>query len=90
MSQYKTPDVYVKERSLLSPSVAEVPTAIPVFIGYTDITENTKGEPITQQAFRLTNMLEFTAIFGGPFLESMDGRKWAHDNCAASHCTCHA
>lgn len=72
MSQYKTPDVYVKERSLLSPSVAEVPTAIPAFIGYTDITENTKGEPITQQAFRLTNMLEFTAIFGGPYLESMD------------------
>lgn len=72
MSQYKTPDVYVKERSLLSPSVAQVPTAIPAFIGYTQITENTKGESIKQQATRITSLLEYTAIFGGPFMESMD------------------
>ncbi len=71
MSQYKTPDVYVKERSLLSPSVAEVPTAIPAFIGYTNITENSKGEDITQQAYRITSLLEYTAMFGGPFSESM-------------------
>jgi phage tail sheath protein FI len=32
---YKTPGVYVEEISLLPPSVAEVETAIPVFIGFT-------------------------------------------------------
>jgi len=72
MSQYKTPDVYVKERSLLSPSVAQVPTAIPAFIGYTEIAKNSKDESIVQQATRITSLLEYTAIFGGPFMESMD------------------
>ncbi|MCY7296515.1 phage tail sheath family protein [Alteromonas sp. a30] len=72
MSQYKTPDVYVKERSLLSPSVAQVPTAIPAFIGYTETTENSKGESIVQKATRITSLLEYTAMFGGPFMESMD------------------
>ena len=33
---YKTPGVYVEEISLFPPSVAEVATAIPAFIGYTE------------------------------------------------------
>ena len=33
---YKTPGVYVEEISTLPPSVAEVATAIPAFIGYTE------------------------------------------------------
>ena len=33
---YKTPGVYVEEKSLLPPSVAGVATAIPAFIGYTE------------------------------------------------------
>ena len=36
MSTYKTPDVYVKEISTFPPSVAEVETAVPAFIGYTE------------------------------------------------------
>ena len=36
MATYKTPDVYVKEISIFPPSVAEVSTAIPAFIGYTE------------------------------------------------------
>jgi hypothetical protein len=35
-SIYKTPDVYVEEISLSPPSVAEVETAVPAFIGHTD------------------------------------------------------
>ncbi|AJQ94241.1 phage tail sheath family protein [Gynuella sunshinyii] len=71
MSQYKTPDVYVKERSLLSPSVAEVPTAIPAFIGYTQVTENSRGEDITQKAIRITSMLEYVANFGNACAEAV-------------------
>jgi uncharacterized protein len=33
---YETPDVYVEEIALFPPSVAEVGTAIPAFIGYTE------------------------------------------------------
>lgn len=72
MAQLKTPDVYVKERSLLSPSVAEVPTAIPAFLGYTEITEDAKGESIVNKPIRLTSLLEYTAHFGGPYQESME------------------
>jgi phage tail sheath protein FI len=35
---YKTPGVYVEEISKLPPSVAQVETAIPAFIGYTELT----------------------------------------------------
>ena len=33
---YKTPGVYVEEISVFPPSVAQVETAIPAFIGYTE------------------------------------------------------
>ena len=36
MTTYKTPGVYVEEISTLPPSVAEVSTAIPAFIGHTE------------------------------------------------------
>ncbi|MDJ0674770.1 MAG: phage tail sheath C-terminal domain-containing protein [Calothrix sp. MO_167.B42] len=35
-SSYKTPGVYIEEISKFPPSIAEVATAIPVFIGYTE------------------------------------------------------
>ena len=35
MPTYRTPDVYIEEISVFPPSVAEVETAIPAFIGYT-------------------------------------------------------
>ena len=62
MAQYKTPGVYVKEVSTFPPSVAEVSTAVPAFIGYTEtVNEGEIGEPI-----RITSFLEYQTIFGGP------------------------
>jgi phage tail sheath protein FI len=61
MPAYKTPDVYVEEISTLPPSVAEVATAIPAFIGYTETGYN--GSPVIT---RITNLLEYTESFGGP------------------------
>lgn len=54
----KTPGVYIKEVSLLPPSVAAVATGIPAFIGYT---EKGPTSPI-----RITSLLEYTSTFGGP------------------------
>ncbi len=63
---YKTPGVYVEEISLFPPSVAEVETAIPVFIGYTEKAER-KGEDLTQVPTKIRSLLEFHELFGGEF-----------------------
>ncbi len=63
MPDYKTPDVYVEEISTLPPSVAEVSTAIPAFIGYTEMADETTINIPT----RITSLLEFKTFFGGPY-----------------------
>ena len=45
-SLYKKPGVYINEISKFPPTVAQVETAIPVFIGYTHLAEK-KGIDIT-------------------------------------------
>lgn len=61
MASYKTPGVYVEEISTLPPSVAEVSTAIPAFIGYTE-----QGPAVA----RISTLLEYEETFGGPRRES--------------------
>lgn len=58
MSTYRTPGVFVEEIALLPPSVAEVKSAVPAFLGYTKLGKGTIK--------RITTMLEYEAIFGGP------------------------
>jgi len=60
---YKTPGVYVEEISVFPPSVAEVQTAIPAFIGYTAKSEK-DGQPITEPT-AITSLKEFELYFGG-------------------------
>ncbi|HEX7868506.1 MAG TPA: phage tail protein, partial [Chryseobacterium sp.] len=54
---YKTPGVYVEEVAKFPPSVAQVETAIPAFIGYTE--KGPQNEPT-----RISSMLEYETIFG--------------------------
>ena len=61
-TSYKTPAVYVEEISTLPPSVAEVSTAIPAFIGYTE-KHAVKGTP---QIAQVSTLLEYITTFGGP------------------------
>ncbi len=61
---YKTPDVYVEEISLFPPSVAEVETAIPAFLGYTEKAEF-KGKSLAKKPTEVTSLLEFEERFGG-------------------------
>lgn len=58
MSNYKTPGVYIEEISSFPPSVAQVETAIPAFIGYTE-----KG---LDEPKRISSMMDFKTHFGGP------------------------
>jgi phage tail sheath protein FI len=59
----KAPGVYVEEISTLPPSVAEVATAVPAFIGYSEIGPADGADPVVVQ---IASMLEFRTAFGGP------------------------
>ncbi len=61
---YKTPGVYIKEVSVFPPSVAEVETAIPAFIGYTEKAVE-KGEDLTNKPKRIKSLVEYELFFGG-------------------------
>jgi len=63
MPTYKTPGVYVEEISTLPPSVAEVATAVPAFVGYTELGPAEMAEP---KVVRVATLLDFTTVFGGP------------------------
>ncbi len=56
-SPLQTPGVYIKEIDAFPPSVAQVATAIPAFIGYT------QNHPTTTPT-RITSMLEYEQKFG--------------------------
>jgi phage tail sheath protein FI len=62
---YKTPGVYVQEISGFPPSVAEVETAIPAFVGYTEKALK-KGVDLTGIPKRIRSPVEFEQFFGGP------------------------
>lgn len=59
MASYSTPGVFVEEVSTLPNSVVQVATAVPGFVGYTEVDP---GKPL-----RISSMLEFVAQFGGPY-----------------------
>ncbi len=64
MSRFLTPDVYTEEVPLLPQSVAEVSTAVPAFIGYTEKAVK-NGKDIRNTAIRIATLLEFKEAFGG-------------------------
>jgi phage tail sheath protein FI len=61
---YRTPGVYVEEISVFPPSVAEVETAIPAFIGFTEFAK-IDGADITEP-LQITSLKEYEQYFGGP------------------------
>lgn len=64
---YKTPGVYVEEITKFPPSVAEVETAIPAFVGYTSIAKKFSDGDLKNVPTRITNLLEYEQYFGkGP------------------------
>jgi len=67
MPTYNTPGVYIEEISVFPPSVAEVETAIPAFVGYTaNTTQLTTGD-LANVPRRIKSLLEFESLYGkGP------------------------
>lgn len=66
---YTTPGVYVEEISKLPPSIAQVETAVPAFIGYTQKAEKDGKNLIATGAkptpVRISSMLDYEIYFGG-------------------------
>ncbi|HMP91424.1 MAG TPA: phage tail sheath C-terminal domain-containing protein [Phnomibacter sp.] len=65
---YKTPGVYVEEVTKLPPSVAQVETAIPAFIGYTKAARKTADGDLYLKPTRISSLLEYERYYG-----TMDG-----------------
>lgn len=64
MPVMKTPGVYIVEKNAFPPSVVEVATAVPAFIGYTEQAEE-KGNSLKNVPRRISSMAEFERFFGG-------------------------
>lgn len=74
MPKYTTPSIYVDEISNLPPSVSEVASTIPAFLGYT---EKAPGDitDISPVPTRISSLSEYNQLFGGP-PESSVSVKW--------------
>jgi phage tail sheath protein FI len=69
----KTPGVYIEEISTLPPSVASVPTSVPVFIGYTEKAEMNGAQlSFPTRPVRIESLLQFEEFFGGSYDETFD------------------
>jgi uncharacterized protein len=67
---YKTPGVYIEEIVKFPPSIAEVETAIPAFIGYTEkATKKTEGDLLNEPT-RITSILDYETYFGSAYPET--------------------
>ncbi len=62
-TRYKIPGVYIEELSKFPPSVAEVETAIPAFIGYTEKAEKNNVSLINVPT-RITSLMEYEQYYG--------------------------
>jgi len=66
---YKTPGVYIEEIPKFPPSIAQVETAIPGFIGYTEKALDARNNPLLLQPFRITSLFEYERFFGSADVE---------------------
>ncbi|HYE56190.1 MAG TPA: phage tail sheath C-terminal domain-containing protein [Chitinophagaceae bacterium] len=64
---YKTPGVYIEEIPKFPPSIAQVETAIPAFVGYTEKAAKLAPGDLLNIPTKLSSMIEFEQYFGyGP------------------------
>lgn len=66
-TSYKTPGVFVEEIPKLPPSVAQVETAIPAFIGYTEKAQDIAPDDLLKKPKKIGSLVEYEQYFGtGP------------------------
>lgn len=62
----KTPGVYIEEKDAFATPITAIPSAVPVFIGYTEKAE-WNGKSLVHKPTRITSFAEYTQFFGGAF-----------------------
>ncbi|PWJ57467.1 hypothetical protein CLV98_107175 [Dyadobacter jejuensis] len=65
ITKLATPGVYIDEISTIPPSVAEVDSAIPAFIGYTEIAKRYADGDLLMKAHKIDSWSEFLLYYAG-------------------------
>ena len=83
ISSIKTPGVYINEIDAFPPSVAQVATAIPAFVGFTE------DATLFNVPTRISSLLEFEENFGGApiptsIVVELDANNIPTDNCSVT------
>ena len=64
----KTPGVYITEFPSFPPSIVGMPTAVPIFIGYTETAvDPSSGQQMYLTAVQLSSLSDYNNYFGGDF-----------------------
>lgn len=66
MPTYQTPGVYIEEISVFPPSVAEVETAIPAFVGHTERAMRLRAGDLANRPTKIFSFAEYEQHYGGP------------------------
>ncbi len=69
-TSYKTPGVYIEEIPKFPPSIAPVETAIPAFIGYTQIAMEKVANDLLLKPKRISSLVEYEKYFGAAQAET--------------------
>ncbi|MGB3076163.1 MAG: phage tail sheath C-terminal domain-containing protein [Chitinophagales bacterium] len=69
MANYRSPGVYVEEIALLPPSIAEVESAVPAFVGYTEKAMLNTADDLRYVPTRITSFRDYVEYFGGAHKE---------------------
>jgi phage tail sheath protein FI len=65
-----TPGVYIQEIPVLPASIVSVPTAVPIFVGYTATAQEVNPKDLLLTPFKIDNILEYQQYFGGAYPET--------------------
>src|SRR6185437_3735956 len=68
-SPLNTPGVYIQEIPVLPASIVSVPTAVPVFVGYTQMATEITKDDLKGKPFQIENIMEYQQFFGLPWPE---------------------
>lgn len=71
MSEFKTPGVFIEEIPKFPPSVAQVETAVPSFIGYTEIALDKENKPLKMVPTKISSLMDYETYFGKANKESI-------------------
>jgi len=80
MSNYRIPGVIINERKAFDDVVPPVPTAVPVFIGFTQKAEGIYGESYHMKSVKVSSLKEYVDIFGGQMSYQYELKKTEDDN----------